>query len=382
MFGRSFQVARIAGIGIEVHPSWFLILAILVWSLSDSFLPQVYEGWATATYWVVGFVSAILLFVAVLVHEMAHAVVAIRRGVPVPKITLFIFGGVSHMAQQPRTAGEEFAIAVAGPLTSVAIAIVAAAVWFVAAGRQEQVEAVAFYLAMINTLLAVFNTLPGFPLDGGRVLRSIVWRKTRSFRQATRVAGSVGEMFGWGLIFVGVLFLFTSLWSGLWFMLIGWFLLNAARAESQNVQLDVIFSRLTARDVMSNGFVTVTPGVDLQSVVDDYMLGKGERAVIVALGDTVQGILSVSDINKVPRNDWPQTPAQRAMTPRDEIVTVDADTGAMQVLMLLAERRLNQVPVLDDGRLIGLVSRRELIDRVQLAEELGPQQDEPTAART
>ncbi|GAB4327961.1 MAG: site-2 protease family protein [Dehalococcoidia bacterium] len=381
MFGRSFQIARIAGIGIEVHPSWFLILAILVWSLSDSFLPEVYEGWETATYWVVGTVAALLLFVAVLIHEMAHALVAIRRGVPVPKITLFIFGGVSHLAQQPRTAGEEFAIAVAGPLTSVAIAVVAGAIWVVAAGRQEQVEAVAFYLAMINTLLAVFNTLPGFPLDGGRVLRSIVWRKTRSFRQATRVAGGVGEMFGWGLIFVGVLFLFTSLWSGLWFMLIGWFLLNAARAESQNVQLDAIFSQLTARDVMSNGFVTIPPGLDLQTVVDEHMLGKGERAVIVALGDTVQGILSVSDINKVPREDWPRTPAQRVMTPRAEIVTVDADTGAMQVLMLLAERRLNQVPVLDDGRLIGLVSRRELIDRVHLAEELGPHPDEPTPAR-
>lgn len=380
MFGRSLQVARIAGIGIEVHPSWFLILAILVWSLSDSFLPEVYEGWATATYWFVGTIAAVLLFAAVLVHELAHAMVAVRRGVPVPKITLFIFGGVSHLARQPRSAGEEFAIAVAGPLTSVAIAIVAAAVWVIAAGRQEQVEAVAFYLAMINALLAVFNTLPGFPLDGGRVLRSIVWRKTRSFRHATRVAGGVGELFGWGLIAAGVLMLFTSIWSGLWFMLIGWFLLNAARAESQNVQLDAIFSRLTARDVMSNGFEAVPPGLDLQTVVDEYMLGKGERAVIVALGDTVQGILSVSDINKVPRQEWPQTPAQRAMTPRDQIVTVDADTGAMDVLMMLAERRLNQVPVLDHGRLIGLVSRRELIDRVQLAEELGPQPDEPSPA--
>lgn len=381
MFGRSFQVARIGGIGIEVHPSWFLILAILVWSLSASFLPEVYEGWETATYWVVGTIAALLLFVAVLVHEMAHAVVAIRRGLPVPKITLFIFGGVSHLSQQPRSAGEEFAIAVAGPLTSLGIAAFAGLVWLVAYERQQQVEAIAFYLAMVNALLAIFNTLPGFPLDGGRVLRSIVWRKTKSFRQATRVAGNVGEFFGWGLIVAGVFFLFSSLWSGLWFMLIGWFLLNAARTESQNVQLDVIFNRLNARDVMHEGFTSVTPGTDLQTVVDEFMLGKGERAVIVALGDGVMGILSVSDINKVPREEWVKTPAQRAMTPREEIVTVDAATGAMDVLMLLAERRLNQVPVLDEGRLIGLVSRRELIDRVHLAEELGPEPDEATAAR-
>ncbi|MBI5949171.1 MAG: site-2 protease family protein [Chloroflexi bacterium] len=377
MFGRSFPIARIAGVLVEVHPSWLLILAFLSWSLSDQVFPETNEGWSTATYWVVGTSAAVLLFVTVLVHEFAHAAVAIRRGLPVPKITLFIFGGVSHMSRQPRSAGEEFAIAAAGPATSFVIAAVTGLAGLAVGGSNEQAEAILYYLAGVNAVLGVFNLLPGFPLDGGRVLRSIAWRSTGSFRRATRIAASVGELFGYTLMGGGFLLALGGfVVQGLWFLFIGWFLTGAARGESQGMQLESILAGLFARDLMDETFPSVTPGLPVQAVVDDYMVGEGHRALMVANDGAVVGILSVNDVRRVPRAEWPNTPAQRVMTPRERIVSVDAATPAFDVLMLVSQKGLNQVPVLEEGRMVGLITRRHLLDRIQLAESLAP--DVPT----
>lgn len=361
------------GIRIEIHPTWFLILGFVAWSLSDGVFPDQYDSWSTAAYWIVGTLSAVLLFVTVLIHELAHALVAKRRGLDVPRITLFIFGGVSHLGRQPASAGEEFQIAAAGPATSLVIAAVCGAAGLLFGGLSEKLEAVLFYLALVNVLLGVFNILPGFPLDGGRVLRSIAWKRTGNFRRATRIASSVGEFFGYGLIIGGFFLLLNgAVLNGVWFAFIGWFLLGAARNEASSLQLEGVLSRLTARQVMREDFPSVTPGSSLKMIVDDMMVGRGERAVIVALGDAVQGIITVNDIRRVPREEWANIPAQRIMTPRANIVTVDARSSAVQVLTLLGEKTLNQVPVLDEGRMVGLITRREILDRLQLAETLRP----------
>jgi Zn-dependent protease/predicted transcriptional regulator len=373
MFGSSFRVARLFGIDIEIHPSWFLILAFVAYTLSEGFFPDGYEDWSTGVYWAVGITSALLLFLTVLIHELAHALVAKRRGLDVPRITLFIFGGVSHLGRQPSSAGEEFQIAAAGPATSLVIAIATGLGALLFRGANEQAEAILFYLAFVNAALAVFNILPGFPLDGGRVLRSIAWKKTGSFRRATRVASGVGEIFGYGLLAVGFFLLLGGLlFDGLWLMFIGWFLLGAARGEAANLQLEGVLRGLTARDVMRADFPSVVPGAPLQSIVDDVMVGQGERAVMVANGGAVLGILTVTDVRAIPRDEWRATPAQAAMTPRDRIVTVIAATPAVEVLVLIGEKRLNQIPVLDDGRMIGMITRREILERLQLAERLTP----------
>lgn len=373
MFGSSFRVARLFGIDIEIHPSWFLILAFVAYTLSEGFFPDGYEDWSTGVYWAVGITSALLLFLTVLIHELAHALVAKRRGLDVPRITLFIFGGVSHLGRQPSSAGEEFQIAAAGPATSLVIAIATGLGALLLRGANEQAEAILFYLAFVNAALAVFNILPGFPLDGGRVLRSIAWKKTGSFRRATRVASGVGEIFGYGLLAVGFFLLLGGLlFDGLWLMFIGWFLLGAARGEAANLQLEGVLRGLTARDVMRADFPSVVPGAPLQSIVDDVMVGQGERAVMVANGGAVLGILTVTDVRAIPRDQWRATPAQAAMTPRDRIVTVVAATPAVEVLVLIGEKRLNQIPVLDDGRMIGMITRREILERLQLAETLTP----------
>lgn len=373
MFGSSFRVARLFGIDIEIHPSWFLILAFVAYTLSEGFFPDGYEDWSTGVYWAVGITSALLLFLTVLIHELAHALVAKRRGLDVPRITLFIFGGVSHLGRQPSSAGEEFQIAAAGPATSLVIAIATGLGALLLRGANEQAEAILFYLAFVNAALAVFNILPGFPLDGGRVLRSIAWKKTGSFRRATRVASGVGEIFGYGLLAVGFFLLLGGLlFDGLWLMFIGWFLLGAARGEAANLQLEGVLRGLTARDVMRADFPSVVPGAPLQTIVDDVMVGQGERAVMVANGGAVLGILTVTDVRAIPRDQWRATPAQAAMTPRDRIVTVVAATPAVEVLVLIGEKRLNQIPVLDDGRMIGMITRREILERLQLAETLTP----------
>ena len=371
--GSAFKVGRVFGIVIEIHPSWLLILAFLSWSLSDGLFPSQYKSWSTAAYWATGITAAVLLFVTVLIHELAHALVAKHRGLDVPRITLFIFGGVSHLERQPSSAGEEFQIAAAGPATSLVISALTGIAGLLARGMLEQIEAICFYLAFVNLALAVFNILPGFPLDGGRVLRSIAWKRTGSFRKATRIASSVGEMFGYGLIIAGFVVLLTGgLLDGLWLAFIGWFLLGAARNEAAGTQLEGVLSRLSARQVMREDFRSVTPGTPLQEIVDDLMVGHGERAVIVANDGGVLGIITVNDIRTVPREQWPNVPAQRVMTPRENVLTVDADRPAVEVLMLLGEKGLNQVPVIEDGRMVGLITRREILERVQLAETLRP----------
>lgn len=383
MFGKSFTVARIGGIAIEINPSWLLIVGVLAWSLSDGVFPSMYEGWSTATYWIVGTLSSVLLFVTVLIHEMAHAVVAIRRGIPVPKITLFIFGGVSHLSKQPRSAGEEFFIAAAGPATSLGIAILTGILALILRGVNEQLTAIAAYLALVNFVLAIFNILPGFPLDGGRVLRSIAWKKTGSFRAATRIASSVGVAFGVVLMVTGVGFILAGyVINGIWFAFIGWFLSGAARGEADNLKLETILGPLKARDIMSTEFATVPPHLSLQLIVDEFMVGQGHRAVIVARDDAVFGIVSISDIRKHPRNEWDSTPAQTVMTPRERVVTVPVECPALEVLELIAQKGLNQVPVLEEGQMIGLVARRELLERIRVAEQLDAERSEAAALRS
>lgn len=369
----SFRVARLFGIDIEINISWIAIVALMAWTLSEGVFPDRYDDWSRAAYWVIGSTAALLLFVTVLIHEIAHALVARRRGLPVPRITLFIFGGVSHMSRQPQTPGEEFAIAAAGPATSLVIAVVTLALGFAFWDVNEKASGLMLYLGTVNVALAVFNILPGFPLDGGRVLRSIAWKRTKSFRRATRIASGVGEVFAYALLMFGVLLLLVGVViSGIWLLFIGWFLLNAARAESQSLQLESILGKLQARDLMHVDFETVSPGHSLQQVVDEHMLARGERAVVVANDGSVRGILTVSDIQKIPRNLWVSTPVQQTMTPREKVMTVSADTKAMDVLRLVSEHRFHQVPVLEEGRMIGLVTRRELLDRLQLAETLLP----------
>src|ERR1700680_1905471 len=222
----SFRIGKIAGIDIDINVSWIIILVLLTVSLATGWFPQLYPGWSSATYWLVGLISALLLFVSVLLHELAHSLVARRRGLPVKNITLFIFGGVSNIEQEPKSAGIEFQMAVVGPLTSLLIGAVCYLLQLPLRGTNSPLQGILFYLAVTNILLGIFNLIPGFPLDGGRVLRSIVWKISGSMRRATRVATITGQIIGYLFILLGIWLFFTSnILDGIWLGFIGWFML-------------------------------------------------------------------------------------------------------------------------------------------------------------
>src|SRR5256886_12433860 len=238
----SLRIGKIAGSDIYIHVSWIIILVLLTVSLAIGWFPQLYPGQSTATYWIVGLISALLLFVSVLLHELAHSFVARRRGLPVKNITLFIFGGVSNIEREPTSPGVEFQMAFVGPLTSLLIGAVCFLLQLPLRGSNSPLEGILFYLAVTNVLLGIFNLIPGFRLDGGRVLHSIIWKITGSMRQATRAATIVGQVIAYLFIFWGIWQLFTgNVLNGIWIGFIGWFLLSAAQSANSQATLASVF---------------------------------------------------------------------------------------------------------------------------------------------
>ena len=312
----SLRLGKIAGIDIYVNFSWLIILVFLTWSLATGWFYQLYPGWSTATYWIVSLIAALLLFVSVLLHELAHSVVARARGLPVKNITLFIFGGVSNLEQEPESAGVEFQMAIVGPVTSLLIGGLSLLLFVALKGSSPQLEAILGYLGITNLLLGVFNLIPGFPLDGGRVLRSIIWKITGSMRKATRIASVVGQIIAYLFILWGIWQFFTgSILDGIWIGFIGWFLLTAAQSTNSHVMLQSMFRGVTVGQVMNKTPTTVPANISLQKLVDEYFLPSGLRTAFVTQGDQLAGMITLSDIRHVPREQWGQTPVGYVMIP-------------------------------------------------------------------
>jgi Zn-dependent protease len=371
----SFRIGRIAGIDIEVNVSWIVILVLLTFSLAVSWFPATVPRQSTLIYWVLGFIAALLLFVSVLLHELAHSLVARARGLPVKRITLFIFGGVSDLEQEPQSPGVEFQIAIVGPLTSLVIGAVTLVAGNLIGPNAPLVAAVLTYLGVTNLLLGVFNLIPGFPLDGGRVLRAIIWRVTGSLRQATRAATLVGQVIAYLFILAGVFLFFRGDFiNGLWFGFIGWFLLQAAQAANSQVMLESVFKGVTVGQLMSPPPLTAPANISLQQLVDGYLLPLGARTIPVVRSDDQQlvGLMTLADIRHVPREQWPQTPVGQAMVPLERLHAVRPQQNLNDVLPLMTSRDVNQLPVVDDaGRLVGILSRDAILRYVEIRRGLG-----------
>ena len=367
----SWNLGSIAGIQVGVHYTWLFAFGLITWSLAQGFFPQIYPGWAAATYWTVAILSALLLFVSVLVHELSHSFVARMRGLPVEGITLFIFGGVSTLRGEAEKAWDEFTIAIVGPITS---AILAAIFWVVRLNVPDAATplgAVLTYLALINGLLAAFNLLPGFPLDGGRVLRSIIWGRSGSLVKATNVAAGAGQAFGWLLIGLGVLqVLQGSFLSGLWIAFIGWFLNGAAESARKEVNTQEIFREVKVRDVMDSEPEVVNPNTAAESIIKESFLRRGQRAVPVCESDRLVGIVTLTDLKEVPERELPLTIAGAIMT-REPLHSVAPGEDLARAFNLMAEHNINQVLVQENGRLVGLITRAHMIRYIQGVKELG-----------
>ncbi len=368
----SLRIGKIAGIDIYINVSWIIILVLLTVSLATGWFPQLYRGWSTATYWVVGFISAILLFVSVLLHELAHSLVARRRGVPVKNITLFIFGGVSNIEQEPKSPGVEFQITVVGPLTSILIGVVCFLLWLPLRGTNSPLEGILFYLAVTNLLLGVFNLIPGFPLDGGRVLRSIIWKITGSLRQATQIASITGQIVAYLFIFWGIWQLFSgSVLNGIWLGFIGWFLLSAAQSANSQVMLESVLRGVTVGEVMNPTPTLVPANISLQQLVDQYFLPQGLRSALVMQADQLAGLITLSDIRHVPREQWGQVTVGHAMIPLERLHVVQPQQSLNDVLPLMAGRDVNQLPVVQNGAVVGVVSRDAIVHYLEVRRSLG-----------
>jgi Zn-dependent protease/predicted transcriptional regulator len=357
----SIRLGRIAGIEIGVHYTWLFAVALVTWSLAVSVYPSDYPRWGRNTYWLVAIVSALLLFACVLLHELSHSVVARARGMPVAGITLFIFGGVSNIRGEAKKPADEFWMALVGPLTSFAIAAVTLGLWLALGRGTSPPLAVLEYLARINFLLGVFNLIPGFPLDGGRVLRALLWAATGRQDQATRIAGLIGKAVAYLFIVGGIAMgLTVSPISGIWLAFIGWFLLNAAEASMQQASVPR-GAEPRVSDLLRTAPFAVPTTMPVGEVVERYLRGGGARAVLVTENGRVAGLLSLSDIRHLSGNDWPALPASAVMTPAARLVTVRPDAGLREAVVALSEHEVNQLPVLDDGRMVGLLTRADVI---------------------
>ncbi|MGE0130814.1 MAG: site-2 protease family protein [Blastocatellales bacterium] len=389
---RGLRIGRIFGINIHIDGSWIFIFLLVTWSLASGLLPSWHPEWSAGMRWGVAVAASLLFFVSILVHELSHSLVAKARGLPVRRITLFLFGGMSNIEREPATPKTEFLMAVVGPITSILLGIIFLALAaFSAAGADAPItdpEAVIsrfgpittllLWLGPINIILGVFNLIPGFPLDGGRILRAALWSVTKDLRKATAWAAGVGRAVGWLFIVGGAAMAFgahlpffgTGLISGLWLIFIGWFLNSAAQSSYQQTVVRDLLEDVPVFRLMRPNVPTVTPTLTVNHLVYDYVIGTDERAFPVIEGDRLVGLVCLEDIRKVPREVWDRTTVSEIMTDANHLDVVAATEDAGNAFEKLTRRDVRQAPVIENGRLVGLLRRRDILKWLEMQSSL------------
>ena len=360
------------GVSIRLHYSWFIIFALVTWALAAGYFPTAYPDWNQATYWGIGLATSLLFFASVLAHELSHSVVALGAGIPVKSITLFVFGGVSQISKEPERPGVEFRMALAGPLSSLVIAGIFWGIRVATIDVSQPATALAFWLAWINAVLAGFNLIPGFPLDGGRVLRSIIWWRRNNLVSATRVAATIGRGMGYLFIFGGIFWIFWGNWfQGLWIALIGWFLENAAAGSYQQVAFQDMLRGHKVSEVMTRDCPTVPPRLTIEQLVHDYILGTGRRCFPVAENSHLLGLVTLNDVKGVSRDERLTKTVQETMTPLAKLKSVRPSDDLAEVMHLLTSEDINQLPVIENDTIVGMIARDNLLSFIRTRSELG-----------
>lgn len=376
---RGIRIANLFGIEIAIDPSWLIIIVLVVLSIETQFR-QLFQGTVSpSVLWIAAIVEGLLFFGSVVVHELCHSLLARSRGVGVRSITLFLFGGVSELRSEPTRAADEFAIAAVGPLSSF---VLAAIFWAISTALPAGSFAGYFFhwLSFVNLLLACFNLLPGFPLDGGRVLRALVWKATGSLRRATRVATMTGSMIAYGLIVLGIyFFLFRgALFNGIWFAFIGWFLLNAAQASMADLRTKEVLSRHRVAQVIQTDCPQVPSSESVATFVDKYLLRTGERCFFVSDDGSLAGLITLRDVGSIPRTHWHETLIRDVMIPFSRIRHISAEDSLLTAMDVMSRNGINQVPVMEAGRFLGIVTRDGVLRAIAIDFELehSPPSDE------
>jgi Zn-dependent protease len=385
--GHSIRLGKLFNISIYLHYSWFIIFALLTFSLSLSYFPTDYPLWSRVAG---GVAASLLLFASVIAHELAHSLVAIRNGIPVKSITLFIFGGVAQITREATRPMAELVMAAAGPLCSLTLAGIFAGITFLFSNSGGTLICdLVGLLAYINAMLGLFNLIPGFPLDGGRILRALLWRGTGNYRRATYIASWSGRGVAYMLIFGGIALVFgytlgratlvvamfgstiyLGAFDGFWLVLIGWFLHYAATTSYRQAEWYEDLRGLTARDVMTCDWPTIPPNLSLKELVQSYILPTGRSYFLVAEEERLRGIIALYAIKLVPQLHWDLVRVDEIMTPLSELVAVQPDDDALSILERMAKHNVSQAPVVKEGRILGMVARDNLIRFIQLRSEL------------
>ena len=369
------KLGRIFGVEIGLHYSWFIIALLIIFSLASEF-SLTNRDWSDSLRWTVAIATAVCFFAAIVIHELSHALVAKMRGLPVRSITLFALGGVAQIEKEAEDAKTEFWMGIVGPITSLVIGAICLAIalplgWIPPGFPERPLPAMLMWLGYINVSLAVFNMIPGFPLDGGRVLRGIIWWITGNANRSTRIAARVGQFIAFAFIVFGVMRFFGGAgFGGLWIAFIGWFLLNAARESYTQVAVTEALRGVRVTDVMSNDYPTVDVHANLQTFVEESLVRTGRRCFLVTLKGHPEGIITLSDVRDVAQARWPYTTVADVMRPLDQVRTVSPNASLTQALEVMAGGDLNQLPVVTDGELVGMISRAHVLQLIQTRSEL------------
>ena len=369
------KLGRIFGVEIGLHYSWLLIALLIAFSLIGHF-KSAHPNWDGSVIWSMAIVTAVLFFAAIIAHELSHAMVARWRGLPVRSITLFALGGVAQLEKEPEDAKTEFLVSIVGPIASAVIGFVCLLLawllgWTMMAEPTTPLMAMLVWLGYINIGLAIFNMLPGFPMDGGRVLRAIVWWLTGSAQRATRAASLTGQVVAFAFIIFGI---FRFVWgadvSGLWMAFIGWFLRSAAKAAYVQEELTKRLHGVRVGDLMTRDYSVVDGNANLQTFVNDHLLHTGQRCFLVAEQGEVTGLVTPNEVKGIAQAQWPYTTVFDVMRPLERLRTVTTETTVSEALEIIRRDNINQLPVLANGRLEGIVSRdqvlRYLLTRAEL----------------
>lgn len=369
------KLGRIFGIAIGLHYSWIIIALLVTLSLHSQFAID-HPNWDASTTWVIAIITGLLFFVSIVLHELSHAAVAKLRGIPVRAITLFALGGVAQIEKDAADAKSEFWMGIIGPIASIVIGIVCLLLawlfgWNFAAEAASPAAAMFMWLGFINIALAVFNLIPGFPLDGGRVLRAIVWWITGDGNRSTRIAAGVGQFVAFVFIMLGIWRFFSGAgFGGLWIAFIGWFLLDAARASGAQVEITERLSGVRVGDVMAQQFPTVDANVNLEMFVQGHLVPTGHRCFVVTEQGTPAGIITPHEVNAIERARWPYTTVGDVMRSLESLRTVSPERPLAEALEIMGRDDINQLPVVQKGRLAGIISRGHILRVLQTRAEL------------
>lgn len=360
----SFSIGKLSGISINIDYSWFFIFLLVTWSLAGSYFPSVFPEWSLVQSISAGIITSLLFFASVLAHELGHSITAQRNGIPVKSITLFIFGGLASISREPESSGVEFKIAIAGPLTSIALGIVFWALHFLLPSpRFDGVAEIAFWLGLTNVILAVFNLLPGFPLDGGRVLRSIIWKVGKNPQKATKWVSNIGRVISYLMIATGIILFFMGYTlNGLWLAFIGWFLNSAASGSSRQVSLQQKLQKYSVAELMNTNYIKIPAHISIEEMYNEYIRQNKKSYLMVTSGSETLGLVNMNLLRNLDKKQWNIKTATEVMTPLGQLSYLTPEAGLIAALQLFQEEKVDQLPVVRGGEIVGLISYDDLVD--------------------